>query len=297
LIHDKLSVALSKAQSLSKLEWKEMHIRGLRIGHFVRDQGGFFYAPGEVASNNTLSGGVAPDQGEQIEIEIEPRRGPVQNKARRKAVRKERRERQRRVVMRAVYEGLEPDDAGRWAIQRILQVERPATSRRGRTLQVLVQWIGDDEDGNPWQDSWVGISMLTADQRAEARRLEKTRYAPEDLGKRARKEVVAQRRAQPQDEDKKQWEVRLRNRKRAREGVCKCRMSMAEMPDIGVPPITPRFACLGLCPRHVCRCRSAAVVTYLLLLTAVCPQQERPTGDGPGSTSGSALEPRASVDS
>ena len=36
------------------------------------------------------------------------------------------------------------------------------------------------------------------------------------------------------------------------------------MPDIGVPPITPRFACLGLCPRHVCRCRSAAVVTYLL---------------------------------
>ena len=64
--------------------------------------------------------------GSLIEIEIEPRRGPVQNKARRKAVRKERRERQRRVVMRAVYDGLEPDDAGRWAIQRILQVERPA---------------------------------------------------------------------------------------------------------------------------------------------------------------------------
>jgi len=193
---------------------------GLRVGHFVRDQGGFFYAPGEVASNNTLSGGVAPEQGEQIEIEIEPRRGPVQNKARRKAVHKERRERQRRVVMRAVYDGLEPDDAGRWAIQRILQVVRPATSRRGRPLQVLVQWVGDDEDGNPWQDSWVGITRLTADQRAEARRLEKARYAPEDLGKKARKEVVAQRRAQqPQDKDKKQWEVRLRNRKRAREGV------------------------------------------------------------------------------
>ena len=83
----------------------------------------------------------------------------MQNKARRKAVRKERRERQRRVVMRAVYDGLEPDDAGRWAIQRILQVERPATSRRGRPLQVLVQWVGDDEDGNPWQDSWVGITI------------------------------------------------------------------------------------------------------------------------------------------
>ena len=54
--------------------------------------------------------------------------------------------------------------------------------------------------------------MLTADQRTEARRLEKVRYATEDLGKKARKEVVAKRRAQ--DEDKKQWEVRLRNRKR-----------------------------------------------------------------------------------
>ena len=114
---------------------------------------------------------------------------------------------------------VESDDAGRWAIQRILQVERPAIARRGRPLQVLVQWVGDDVDGNPWQDSWIGITWLTADQRAEARRLERAKYAPEDLGKRARKEVVAQRRAQPQDEDKKQWEVRLRSRKRARDGV------------------------------------------------------------------------------
>ena len=219
LVHDELSSALSKAQTLSRAEWKEMNIRGLRVGHFVRDQGGFFYAPGEVASNNTLSGNAVTDQGQQVEIEIEPRRGPSQNKARRKAVLKERRERRRRVVMRAVHDGLEPDDSGRWAIQRILQVERPATSRRGRPLQVLVQWVGDDEDGNPWQDSWVGITRLTADQRAEARRLEKARYAPEDAGKSARKEVVARRRAQPQDEDKKQWEVRLRNRKRARESV------------------------------------------------------------------------------
>ena len=43
-----------------------------------------------------------------------------------------------------------------------------------------------------------------ADQRAEARRLEKARYAPEDLGKRARKDGVAKRRAQ--DEDKKHSE-------------------------------------------------------------------------------------------
>ena len=144
LIHDKLSDTLSKAQTLSRLEWKEMNIRGLRVGHFVR-AGGFFYAPGEVASNNTLSGGAAVNHGERIEIEIEPRRGPEQNKARRKVVLKERRERRRRVAMRAVHDGLEPDDAGRWAIQRILRVERPLSSLRGRRLQVLVEWVGEDE--------------------------------------------------------------------------------------------------------------------------------------------------------
>jgi hypothetical protein len=219
LIHDKLSDALGKSQNLTRLEWKEMNIRGLRVGHFVRDRGGFFYAPGEVASNNTISGDAFTDQREHLEIEIEPRRGPGRDEARRKMVLKERRERRRRIVMRDVRDGIEPDDAGRWAIQRIVQVERPSTSRRGRPLRALVQWVGEDEDGNPWQDSWVGVTMLTADQRAEARRLEKARYAPEDAGKKARKEIVARKRTQPQDEDKKQWEVRLRNRKRALESV------------------------------------------------------------------------------
>ena len=37
------------------------------------------------------------------------------------------------------------------------------------------------------------------------------------------------------------------------------------MPDIGVPSHNATLCMLGfLCPRHVCRCRSAAVVTYLL---------------------------------
>jgi hypothetical protein len=49
------------------------------------------------------------------------------------------------------------------------------------------------------------------------------------------------------------------------------------MPDIGVPPITPRFACLGLCPRHVGRCLAVAaprrsLLTYLLTL-ATCPER------------------------
>ena len=57
------------------------------------------------------------------------------------------------------------------------------------------------------------------------------------------------------------------------------------MPDIGVPPITPRFACLGLCPRHVRRCRSAAVVTYLLYLP-FCRCWRPPPGDAAPATGG-----------
>ena len=41
------------------------------------------------------------------------------------------------------------------------------------------------------------------------------------------------------------------------------------MPDIGVPSHNATLCMLGfLCPRHVCRCRSAAVVTYLLTYAA-----------------------------
>ena len=32
----------------------------------------------------------------------------------------------------------------------------------------------------PWHDSWVGIAMLTADQQAEAQRMERETYAPVD---------------------------------------------------------------------------------------------------------------------
>ena len=92
----------------------------------------------EVASNYTLSGDSADTQGETIEIEIEPRGGAANHRARRKAVLKSRREIRKRAVMGAVQRGEEPDDSGRWAVQRIVQVERPPTSRRGRPLRVLV---------------------------------------------------------------------------------------------------------------------------------------------------------------
>ena len=173
LIHDKLSEALGRSQTLTAREWRDMGIKGLRVGHFVRVGGVFFYGPEEIASNFTLSGDVAETRGETIEIEIEPRGGAENNRARRKAVLKSRREIRKRAVMGPVVRGDEPDDSGRWAVRRIVRVERPPTSRRGRPLRALVNWEGTDEHGMPWHDSWVGIAMLTADQKAEARRMER----------------------------------------------------------------------------------------------------------------------------
>ena len=149
LIHDKLSDALGRSQTLTVREWKDMGIKGLRVGHFVRVGGTFFYGPAEIASNFTLSGDVAETQGATIEIEIEPRGGAENHRARRKAVLKSRREIRKRVVMGPVVRGEEPDDSGRWAVQRIVRVERPPTSRRGRPLRALVNWEGTDEHGMP----------------------------------------------------------------------------------------------------------------------------------------------------
>ena len=214
LVHDKLSAALSISQVLTTREWKDMEIRDLRVGHFVKVGGAFFYGPEDIASSNTLSGEVVGDQGETVEIEIGPRGGTERQKERRRAVLKSRREIRKRAVMRGVQLGEEPDDSGRWAINKIVQVERPPASRRGRPLRVLVNWVGGDEQGMPWHDSWVSISMLTLDQRAEARRLERDRYASaEDRNQGGRK----RQKKGDQEEEKHRWEVRLRSRKRGRD--------------------------------------------------------------------------------
>ena len=45
--------------------------------------------------------------------------------------------------------------------------------RRGRPLDVLVEWEGKDSDGGDlWEESWVSITDLSKDLREEARRLE-----------------------------------------------------------------------------------------------------------------------------
>ena len=100
---------------------------------------------------------------------------------------------------------------------------------RGRQLRVLVEWVGEREaTGNPWQyhSALVGrVGNITAMPHRTPARISESRstttshdvskkqdrrYAPEDLGKRARKDGVAKRRAQ--DEDIRSIpEVRLRN--------------------------------------------------------------------------------------
>ena len=44
--------------------------------------------------------------------------------------------------------------------------------RRGRPLDVLVEWEGEDSDGELWEESWVNITHLSKDLREEARKLE-----------------------------------------------------------------------------------------------------------------------------
>ena len=44
--------------------------------------------------------------------------------------------------------------------------------RRGCPLDVLVEWEGEDSDGDLWEESWVSVTHLSKDLREEARQLE-----------------------------------------------------------------------------------------------------------------------------
>jgi len=111
------------------------------------------------------------DVGELVRIEIEPRRDPQRGKRRRQEVLRSRREVRQRVAMGPVVAGQEADDGGRWAVRRIMAVRRHE-GRRGRPLDVLVEWEGEDSDGDLWEESWVSVTYLSKDLRDEARKLE-----------------------------------------------------------------------------------------------------------------------------
>jgi len=75
--------------------------------------------------------------------------------------------------MGPVVAGQEADDGGRWAVRRIMAVRRHE-GRRGRPLDVLVEWEGEDSDGDLCgsEESWVSVTYLSKDLRDEARKLE-----------------------------------------------------------------------------------------------------------------------------
>ena len=212
--HDGLRALLEAKQVLSSGEWKALGIHNLRLGHFIR-VGSLFYGPEQVPSCHTLSGQAAMDVGEVVRLEIEPRWDPQRVKRRRQEVQRSRRDVRQCVAMEPVLAGREADDGGRWAVRRIMAVRRHE-GRRGRPLDVLVEWEGEDSDGDLWEESWVSITVLSQDLREEARRLESELFGPrgtQALSRRAeRRDDVRQR--QERERSDQQWSSRLRDRAR-----------------------------------------------------------------------------------
>ena len=216
LSHEGLRGLLVAKQTLTAGEWRRLGIHNLRLGHYVRvGQGSteMYYGPGEVASQHTLSGEAAEDVGDVVMLEVAPRGGVAQRKRRRQEVTRSRREVRRRIAMGPVRAGVEADDGGRWAVRGIRAVRRHE-GRRGRPLDVLVEWEGEDSDGDLWEESWVSVTELTADLRAEARQLEMELFGPRPgsaASHRAdRRSSTAQR--QERERDAQQWRARLRDR-------------------------------------------------------------------------------------
>jgi ribonuclease HI len=216
LLHDGLRSLLATKQILSAGEWKGLGIQHLRLGHYVRvGQGSteMLYGPGEVTSQHTLSGEVAEDVGDVIVLEIAPRWDAQQKKRRRQEIACSRREVQRRIVMGPVRAGVEADDRGRWAVRGIRAVRRHE-GRRGRPLDVLVEWEGEDSDGDLWEESWISVTELTPDLRAEARQLEADLFGPRPgptASRRAERRAATVQR-QERERDAQQWRARLRDR-------------------------------------------------------------------------------------
>ena len=120
-----------------------------------------------------------------------------------------------RIAMGPVRDGIEADDGGRWAVRAIRAVRRHE-GRRGRPLDVLVEWEGEDSDGDLWEESWVSVTYLTADLRAEARRLEAELFGPRatQAGRTSRRANHRDdaRRRQERERAAQQWRARLRDR-------------------------------------------------------------------------------------
>jgi hypothetical protein len=117
--------------------------------------------------------------------------------------------------MGPVVAGQEADDGDRWVVRRIMAVRRHE-GRRGRPLDVLVEWEGEDSDGDLWEESWVSVTYLSKDLRDEARKLESelfgTRGVQAPSRRAAQRDGARQR--QERERETMQWSSRLRDRAR-----------------------------------------------------------------------------------
>ena len=119
------------------------------------------------------------------------------------------------------------DETDRWAVERIVDVERPAR-RRGRQLLVKVQWVGDE-----YPDWWVPVARLTPDLRPAARQLERRKYAEAD----ATSGLVPSRRAERrlaavQRQLRERWEQQVSAR--TRNGMLRAAGQGETVPDMDV---------------------------------------------------------------
>ena len=149
------------------------------------------------------------DVGEVVRIEIEPRWDPQRKKRRRQEVQRAR---------EGTFDSVSPWGLSSPVKKRTMEGGgRRHEGRRGRPLDVLVEWEGEDSDGGDlWEESWVSITDLSKDLREEARRLESELFGSRGtrpLSRRAeRRNEVRQR--QERERSDQQWSSRLRDRAR-----------------------------------------------------------------------------------
>ena len=105
-------------------------------------------------------------------------------------------------------------------MRRIMAVRRHE-GRCGRPLDVLVDWEGEDYDGDLWEESWVSVTYLSKDLRDEARKLESelfgTRGAQAPSRRAVRRDEARQR--QERERELMQWSSRRITRSGER-GAC-----------------------------------------------------------------------------